>query len=166
MAAGGDGVAGSDVWAADSHLLHRPNRRIRTPTEERTMPTSDEDWPNGTPCWVDVLVTDPAAAKTFYSSLFGWEFRMARRRQAATPCACSTVWPVAAISPKQEGNPFPNAPVHPFGFRRPRVYRSPLGQGGRKHLHDGSRWTSWPQGRLGVRDGSDRCALMAFWQAR
>jgi uncharacterized protein len=28
----------------------------------------------GVPCWVDVSVPDPAAARDFYSGLFGWEF--------------------------------------------------------------------------------------------
>ena len=30
-------------------------------------------YPNGTFSWVDLTTTDPDAAKTFYSSLFGWE---------------------------------------------------------------------------------------------
>jgi predicted enzyme related to lactoylglutathione lyase len=29
---------------------------------------------HGTPNWVDLQTTDPAAAKTFYSSLFGWTY--------------------------------------------------------------------------------------------
>ncbi|TQF69053.1 VOC family protein [Rhodococcus spelaei] len=28
----------------------------------------------GTPCWVDLSATDPAAAKTYYTALFGWDF--------------------------------------------------------------------------------------------
>jgi hypothetical protein len=28
----------------------------------------------GTPSWTDLMTPDPAAAKTFYASLFGWEF--------------------------------------------------------------------------------------------
>lgn len=27
----------------------------------------------GTPCWIDLSTTDPAAAKTFYTKLMGWE---------------------------------------------------------------------------------------------
>ncbi len=38
------------------------------------MPTRDTQWPNGTPCWVDIGVPDPDAAKKFYSALFGWEY--------------------------------------------------------------------------------------------
>lgn len=29
----------------------------------------------GTPCWVSLMVHGPAAARTFYEALFGWEFR-------------------------------------------------------------------------------------------
>lgn len=33
-----------------------------------------EEYPPGVPCWVDVMVPDPAAARAFYAGLFGWEF--------------------------------------------------------------------------------------------
>ncbi len=38
------------------------------------MPTRDTPWPNGTPCWVDIGVSDMEAAKAFYAALFGWEY--------------------------------------------------------------------------------------------
>jgi uncharacterized protein len=38
------------------------------------MPARDTPWPNGTPCWVDIGVSDMEAAKAFYSALFGWEY--------------------------------------------------------------------------------------------
>jgi predicted enzyme related to lactoylglutathione lyase len=28
----------------------------------------------GVPCWVDLISTDPAAARSFYGSLFGWDY--------------------------------------------------------------------------------------------
>ena len=28
---------------------------------------------HGAPCWADLSTTDPAAAVSFYSALFGWE---------------------------------------------------------------------------------------------
>ncbi|MCP5096670.1 MAG: VOC family protein [Chloroflexi bacterium] len=31
-------------------------------------------YPDGVFCWVDLASSDPEAAKTFYTSLFGWEF--------------------------------------------------------------------------------------------
>lgn len=37
------------------------------------MPTRDEAWPQGTPCWIDCQVDDTTAARDFYSALFGWE---------------------------------------------------------------------------------------------
>jgi len=30
---------------------------------------------SGTPSWVDLMTPDPTAAKSFYSTLFGWEYR-------------------------------------------------------------------------------------------
>jgi predicted enzyme related to lactoylglutathione lyase len=73
------------------------------------LPTRDESWPNGTPCWVDVLVTDPAAAKQFYSSLFGWDIQDGPPEAGGYAMCMMKGRPVAAISPKGEDNPFPNA---------------------------------------------------------
>jgi predicted enzyme related to lactoylglutathione lyase len=36
------------------------------------MPTRNEPWPNGTPCWVDLSVPDVGAAVTFYGDVLGW----------------------------------------------------------------------------------------------
>ncbi len=38
------------------------------------MTTRDTPWPDGTPCWIDLLTTDAEAARTFYGDLFGWQF--------------------------------------------------------------------------------------------
>jgi len=35
--------------------------------------TKKENYVHGQFCWVDLQTPDPAAAKTFYSQLFGWE---------------------------------------------------------------------------------------------
>ena len=40
------------------------------------MPTRDEPWSPGTPCWTDLSTTDPAAARDFYGALFGWELEV------------------------------------------------------------------------------------------
>src|SRR6187455_1809450 len=85
-----------------------PYRRVRTPIEERTMPTRDESWPDGTPCWVDVMVTDPTTARQFYSSLFGWDIQDGPPEAGGYLICLLQGRPVAAISPKPEGNPFPN----------------------------------------------------------
>jgi predicted enzyme related to lactoylglutathione lyase len=37
------------------------------------MTTRDTPWPAGTPCWVDLMTPDQAAARDFYSAMFGWE---------------------------------------------------------------------------------------------
>jgi len=72
------------------------------------MPTRDENWPHGTPCWIDVMVTDPAAAKTFYSDLFGWDIQDGPEDAGGYAMCMLNGRPAAAISPKPEGNPFPN----------------------------------------------------------
>jgi hypothetical protein len=37
------------------------------------MTIRDTPWPAGTPCWVDLMTPDQAAARDFYSALFGWQ---------------------------------------------------------------------------------------------
>ena len=72
------------------------------------MPTRDESWPNGTPCWIDVMVTDPDAAKQFYSGLFGWDIQEGPPEAGGYAMCILDGQPVAAISPKPVENPFPN----------------------------------------------------------
>jgi uncharacterized protein len=38
------------------------------------MPTRDDAWPNGTPCWIDYSAPDIEAAKAFYAEVFGWTY--------------------------------------------------------------------------------------------
>jgi predicted enzyme related to lactoylglutathione lyase len=38
------------------------------------MPTRDTNWPNGTPCWVDLGAPDVEAARSFYSAVLGWTY--------------------------------------------------------------------------------------------
>lgn len=40
------------------------------------MPTRDTNWPEGTPCWTDLMVPDGDAARAFYGGLFGWDFEV------------------------------------------------------------------------------------------
>src|SRR5207244_4078193 len=49
-----------------------PLRRAHD-VEERLMPARTKHAP-GTPSWVDLQTSDPAAAKSFYTALFDWEF--------------------------------------------------------------------------------------------
>lgn len=39
------------------------------------MPIRNEAWPQGTPCWIDCQVDDPAKERAFYAELFGWEIQ-------------------------------------------------------------------------------------------
>src|ERR1700755_1522321 len=52
-------------------------------------------YPPGTPCWVDLSTSDPAASAAFYTGLFGWA------TQAAPPGgdAADTFFPPAATRP-------------------------------------------------------------------
>lgn len=45
------------------------------------MPTRDSYDP-GTPCWVDLATSDPAAARAFYGMLMGWEAEVDPRPEA------------------------------------------------------------------------------------
>lgn len=36
------------------------------------MTVRDTPWAPGTPCWVQLMTTDPGAAREFYGALFGW----------------------------------------------------------------------------------------------
>lgn len=38
------------------------------------MPVRHEAWPAGTPCWIDLATSDPAAAQAFYAAVLGWDF--------------------------------------------------------------------------------------------
>ena len=72
------------------------------------MPTRDEAWPNGTPCWIDLMVTDTAAAGQFYSSLFGWHIQEGPAEAGGYLMCMLKGRAAAAISPKPSDNPFPN----------------------------------------------------------
>ena len=55
------------------------------------MPTRDS-YPQGTPNWVDLQTTDQAAAKDFYSGVFGWSYD-------DQPMDASAVYSIAKIGP-------------------------------------------------------------------
>jgi predicted enzyme related to lactoylglutathione lyase len=38
------------------------------------MTVRDSAWPDGTPCWADLIVPDRKKAMAFYGALFGWDF--------------------------------------------------------------------------------------------
>ena len=72
------------------------------------MPTRDESWPNGTPCWIDLMVNDPDAAKKFYSALFGWDIQEGPPEAGGYAMCLLNGRAVTAISPKPQDSPLPN----------------------------------------------------------
>ncbi|WP_067699434.1 VOC family protein [Nocardia jejuensis] len=64
------------------------------------MPTRDSAWPQGTPCWVDCSVDDPAAARDYYSRLLGWEILDSPPEAGGYLMAMSNGRPAAGIGPK------------------------------------------------------------------
>lgn len=73
------------------------------------MPTRDEAWPQGTPCWVDCQVDDTAKARAFYSALFGWEIMDSPDEAGGYLMAMKNGKPAAGIGPKPGGMPMPSA---------------------------------------------------------
>ncbi|WP_285728007.1 VOC family protein [Psychromicrobium xiongbiense] len=65
------------------------------------MPTRDEAWPEGTPNWPDLAVSDPAAAATFYGSLFGWDVPEGDESMGGYRLVTKNGRAVAGISPLQ-----------------------------------------------------------------
>ncbi|MGV9870855.1 VOC family protein, partial [Rhodococcus koreensis] len=73
------------------------------------MPTRDDAWPQGTPCWVDCQVDDTAKAREFYSELFGWDIQDSPVEAGGYLMAMKSGKPAAGIGPKPEGMAVPSA---------------------------------------------------------
>lgn len=71
------------------------------------MPTRDEAWSDGTPCWVDCQVEDIDKAKDFYAALFGWDFQEGPPETMGYVTALTDERPVAGIGPKPQGVEMP-----------------------------------------------------------
>jgi uncharacterized protein len=72
------------------------------------MPTRDDAWPDGTPCWADCMVDDVAQAREFYASLFGWQIEDGPPEAGGYLMALKNGRPAAGISskpPDSEGMP-------------------------------------------------------------
>jgi uncharacterized protein len=72
------------------------------------MPTREDGWPQGTPCWVDAQVDDLPAARSFYSALFGWEIQDSPPEFGGYLMAMLDGKPAAGIGPKPEGQTMPS----------------------------------------------------------
>ncbi len=65
-------------------------------------------YPVGAPCWVDLLVSDAAAAQHFYSELFGWVWRAGDEQTGGYPLALLDGAPVAGLSHRPAGAQVPS----------------------------------------------------------
>lgn len=67
------------------------------------MTFRDTPWPEGTPCWVDLMTDDPARADAFYGALFGWEIADQGEEYGHYRIALLEGRSVAAFGPKPPG---------------------------------------------------------------
>jgi len=68
------------------------------------MVTRDTAWPTGTPCWVDLGVTDIPTAQEFYGGLFGWDIQDTGPESGGYRMCEIDGQPVAGIGPKMDPN--------------------------------------------------------------
>lgn len=64
------------------------------------MTTHDAAWPDGTPCWVDLVVDDLAKARHFYASLFGWDIEQAGPEHGGYASCTKDGRSVAGLQPR------------------------------------------------------------------
>lgn len=64
------------------------------------MVTRDTNWPEGTPCWVDLGVGDIPKATAFYSSVLGWDAQPGPPEAGGYAVALSGGRAAAGIGPK------------------------------------------------------------------
>jgi uncharacterized protein len=69
-------------------------------TEVRIVIRRDTAWPEGTPCWVDLGVSDIPLAIGFYSGTFGWEVQPGGPEVGGYSMAYNDGRAVAGIGPK------------------------------------------------------------------
>ncbi|MFI5606256.1 VOC family protein [Amycolatopsis sp. NPDC051903] len=63
----------------------------------------DERWPDGTPCWVDLMVPDRAAAAQFYQALLGWDIQFGGAETGFYGMAQLAGRPVAGVGETPSG---------------------------------------------------------------
>ncbi len=68
------------------------------------MTTRDSNWPEGTPCWVDLGVDDFDRAARFYSELFGWEIQRGPEEFGGYTSCTKDGRDVAGLMPKMEAD--------------------------------------------------------------
>lgn len=73
------------------------------------MVTRDTPWPAGTPCWVDLGVSDIPKAIAFYTAQFGWDVEQGGPETGGYSIASLGGRAVAGIGPKQGPPEAPSA---------------------------------------------------------
>ncbi|WP_300607680.1 VOC family protein [Trebonia sp.] len=73
------------------------------------MVTRDSPWPAGTPCWVDLGVSDTHKAIAFYTAQFGWDVRQGGPETGGYSIAYLDGRTVAGIGPKMGPPESPSA---------------------------------------------------------
>ncbi len=63
-----------------------------------------EAWPQGTPCWADLMADDVEGAVAFYSALFGWEISEGSPEMGGYRLCLVDGHAAAALSPKPPGH--------------------------------------------------------------
>jgi uncharacterized protein len=69
------------------------------------MTTRDKPWPDGTPCWIDLMTSDVEAGRAFYGELFGWQFEVGGEETGFYALALLGGENVAGIGPLQMDHP-------------------------------------------------------------
>jgi predicted enzyme related to lactoylglutathione lyase len=69
------------------------------------MTTRDTNWPEGTPCWVDLGVSDISRAGAFYTGVFGWTIPEGPPEAGGYTVATLNGRNVAGIGPQQGPSP-------------------------------------------------------------
>jgi hypothetical protein len=69
------------------------------------MSTRTSPWPNGVPCWADVMATDVRASGAFYAAVLGWTVPEPEEQWGGYVTAEAGGRSVAGIGPVQQGAP-------------------------------------------------------------
>jgi uncharacterized protein len=71
------------------------------------MTTRETPWPQGTPCWIDVVVPDLSAAREFYADLFGWQMQETSEEAGGYTIATLAGRPAAGLMSTEPGSDVP-----------------------------------------------------------
>lgn len=67
------------------------------------MTQRSEPWPAGTPCWADLVASDPGRTQEFYRQVLGWQYDEPRPEHGGYCTALLDGAPVAGLSPAVPG---------------------------------------------------------------